>query len=300
MIQMGKLIRQMRKQQGMTQERLGSGILSKSVLSRVENGAREPDVFALNALFHRMGASLEYFEIVVSSWEYEQLKQAAMELPLKTVVIAENDLIKDIRKTRGWSQEQLSENVCARETISNIENGRTPNHKKWKTLLEKLGETQERYFGYVETTEYAMYPMVEQYQNLKQGDRKAVLLEKIRKGLDKGLPVNRQFLESSEIMARGEEGLLEPGEELAALEKCLRYTMPEYDGMIYRIPHRQEVIILDRIVACMERVKRTEAAGILAAKVAKKNGKKVKNFWKRYSFLVEAMVKYNGVVYMLP
>lgn len=278
MIQMGKLIRQLRKQKGMSQERLGNGIVSKSVLSRVENGMREPDIFVLNALFHRLGASLEYFEIVVSNWEYEHLKQATRELPLKTVVIAENDLIKDIRKARGWSQEQLSENVCARETISNIENGRQPNHKKWKTLLEKLGEPQERYFGFVEATEFAVYPMVEQYQSLVHSDRKAAaeLLAEIRKVLDKGLPVNRQFLESSEIMAQGAEGLLEPGEELAELERCLRYTMAEYDGTIYRIPHRQEVIILERIVACMEMVKRTEAAGILAAKVAKKNGKKLK------------------------
>lgn len=278
MIQMGKMIRRMRKQQGLTQEELGKGITSKSELSRIENGLKEPDIFVLDALLRRLGASLEYFEIVVSNSEYEQLKKMQSELLLKTVVIAENDLIKDIRKAKGWSQEQLSENVCARETISNIENGRPPNQKMLKSLLEKLGETVERYFGYVETTDFEVYPLVKKYQELWSTERKAaaVLLEEIRKRLDETIPVNRQFLESSEVLDRAKDGLLEPGEELAALERCLRYTMPEYDGNIYRIPHLQEVVLLERVIQCMEILNRTEAAGMLAQRLVRKNGKKIK------------------------
>lgn len=277
-VQMGKLIRQLRKQCGLTQEELGEGLISKSVLSRVENGLLDPDIFVLNALLNRLGASLEYFEVVVSSWEYERLRRETDGVSMKTVVIAEQDLIKDIRKARGWSQEQLSENVCARETISNIENGRHPNKKMLKNLLKKLGELQEKYFGYVETIDFAVYPMVERYQKLvhSDGEAAAVLLEEIRSYLDAELLVNRQFLESSKLMAQAKAGLLEEGEELAGLERCLRYTMPEYDGRIYRIPHRQECVILEEIVKCMEKLCRTEAATQLAWNVNKKLGKKLK------------------------
>lgn len=255
MIQMGKLLRQLRKQQGLTQEELGKGIISKPELSRVENGLREPDILVLDALFKRLGASLEYFELVVTNREYEKLKETNHELLTKTVVTAESDLIKDIRKARGWSQERLSENICARETVSNIENGRPPKQKMLEDLLEKLGEPRQRYFGYVESEKYEIYPLVKSYQEMLGADKESAagLLRHIKKKLDKNFPVNLQFIESSEIMEKAMNGLLKPEEELAALEECLRYTMPEYDGNIYRIPHRQEVIILKEINKIMEK-----------------------------------------------
>jgi len=56
----------------------------------------------------------------------------------------------------------------------------------------------------------------------------------------------------------------------------LRYTMPEYDGSIYRMPHCQEVTILELISKCLTEVQRYDAAKQLMAEVEKKNGKKLK------------------------
>lgn len=58
-------------------------------------------------------------------------------------VIPENELLKKTRIAKGWSQEELSEGICARETVSKIENGRVPNKKTLKELLEKLGIERE-------------------------------------------------------------------------------------------------------------------------------------------------------------
>ena len=74
-LQMGDLIRQMRRKRNLTQQELSEGIISKSVLSRIENGQAEPDIFVLHALFQRLGKSLLPFEIVVSNKEYERLLQ---------------------------------------------------------------------------------------------------------------------------------------------------------------------------------------------------------------------------------
>jgi len=282
MVQMGKLILRLRKQKGMTQEELSQGILSTSVLSRIENNSFEVDVMTLSRMMSRLGASLHFFEVLVDGQEYEELQRfetsKGAETAIELTVISERDFFKDYRRSRGLSQEKFSENVCARETISNIENGRKPSRKKRENLMKKLGEPVGKYSGYVETTEYFIYSMVEQCQNVirtNPADAR-ILIQKIREELDLDLPVNRQFFESSELRIQMKTEEISPGEALAGLEKCLRYTMPEYDGMIYRIPFCQETVILEEILACMKRVKRIGASDCLSKELAKKIGKKQK------------------------
>jgi len=278
MIQMGKIIRQLRKQQKLTQKELAEGIVSESVMSRIENGLTEPGLAELHALFERLGKTLQPFEIIVPNKEYVEWKNKAETTGIRTVLIAEGEYFKDIREAMGLSQEQFSSDVYARETISNIEHGRTPQRKKIQHVLEKQGASYELYYGYVEASEYEVYELVEEYRCLAAEDRTEAkeLLKKIKEVLDGSVSVNRQFLESSELIYRRKTEEITVGEALAALEKCLRYTMPEYDGTIYRIPHRQETVILEEIVNCMRAVQRTEAAEALDGIVKKKSAKKLK------------------------
>lgn len=278
MLEFGKLIRQLRKQQKMTQKVLASGIVSESVMSRIENGVTEPGLVTLNKLLQRLGKTLHPFEFVVSNREYEALKRNRDKAAMGTIVIAEGDYFKDIREATGLSQEKFSSDVYARETISNIEHGRTPQRKKIQDVLEKQGLDFKKYYGYVVAAEYETYELVEQYRELLLAGREesAAVLLRIREKLDKSNPVNLQFLESSELMEKRRKNGITIGEELAGLEKCLRYTMPEYDGFIYRIPYRQESTILEEMIACMKELQRTEAAQYLAGELVKKNEKKLK------------------------
>lgn len=278
MLQMGKLLRQLRKQQKMTQKELAAGIVSEAVMSRIENGVVEPDFHILYELFHRLGNSLKPFEIIVSNREYEELKSNGEAAGGQAVVIAEGEYFKDIRESMGLSQEEFSSDVYARETISNIEHGRTPQRKKMQNVLEKQGTVFEKYYGYVAATEYEVYEWVEEYQVLAETGEEAAeeIFRKIKERLDCTLPVNRQFLESCALIAKRKAGDITVGEELAGIEKCLRYTMPEYDGMVYRIPRRQEIIILEEIAWCLEALQRTEAAQVLATVLSEKNRKKLK------------------------
>lgn len=278
MLHIGKIIRQLRKQKKMTQKQLAEGIISETVMSRIENGIIEPSLMELHKIFQRLGKTLEPFEIIISNREYEEWKITGEGAGIRTVVITEGDYFKDIRESMGLSQEEFSSDVYARETISNIEHGRTPQRKKMQNVLEKRGIAFERYYGYVTAAEYKVYEWVEQYQRMiKTGQKEAeTLLADIKGGLDCSLKVNHQFLESSGLIAKGKSGEITTGEELAGLERCIRYTMPEYDGNIYRIPHRQEYIILEEIVHCMELLQRVEAAQRLADEIREKNGKKLK------------------------
>lgn len=330
MIQMGKLLQQLRKEQHLTLTDLENEFMSRSVLSRIENEQRTPDIFQLAALLHRFGKSMEYFEIVVSGTEYnllclreklrnclmaeefegaeaylkeyeqnvknskklhqqyaEVIRRAIREknphpvLPipnLDVLVVSEAALLKDIRKSKGMSQEQFSDNLCARETISYIENGRTPNHKKLEELLEKRGISWTNYYGFVVATEFEVYELVQEYQRVIDADRNIAtsLLQDIRQRIDVSHPVNRQFLEGSELLDKLSREELGPAEAMAGLEKCLRYTMPDYDGSLPRIPYREEVVLLEGIVQCLKLLERSEPAMELAETLAKKLGKKSK------------------------
>lgn len=330
MAQMGKLIRQKRRMLNLTQERLGDGLISKAELSRIENGQKEPDIFVLNALVHRLGESLEHFEIVVTGAEYElvrlrrmiqislqmgefaevekyleeyeasresgkplhleymetvkeavkeKLPEVAPKIPgLPQNIISEIDLLKDIRKAKGWSQEQFSSDVCARETISCIENGRTPNHKMLRKLLEKRGVTWKNYYGYVEAEDFKTYRMVQEYLELAHNNEKDAerLLKEIKKRLDVSIPVNQQFLEGSGLLRRVQKEGMNPQILLEDLERCLRLTMPEYDGMLHRIPYREEVKLLYGIIECMKRLNYREEAESLQLNLTKKLGKRLK------------------------
>ena len=65
-------------------------------------------------------------------------------------------------------------------------------------------------------------------------------------------------------------------ELLQKLAACLHYTMPEYDGKLYRIPYREEVVLLQGCVECMKRLGNVTAAEVLEQNLTKKLGKKLK------------------------
>jgi len=278
MFQMGKIIRQLRNQNKMTQEELAAGIVSKSVISRIENGQVEPNFSVLMTLLNRLGKSLKPFEFVVTNKEYVQIKEERDSFEFETIIVAEGDLYKDIRESRNLSQEQFSSDIYARETISNIENGRTPRRKKVHALMEKQGFKLEKIYGFVIAQEYEVYELVEQfYESLKSNVEKSALLRKeIQLRIDETLPLNRQFLESTELFIKWKKEEISSGEMLAGLERCLRYTMPRYDGQIYRIPFRQEVIILQEIIKQMKHLQRIKAAEELDIELQEKMCKKTK------------------------
>lgn len=277
MLKIGELIGRTRKKKGMTQQELSEGIISNATLSKIENGFTEPDIFVLNALLRRLGKTLQPFEIVVSNKEFELLFQKQNSDGIKTTVVSEGVFYKDIREAMGLSQEQFCSGICARETISKIEHGRTMQAKSIHMLQEEFGGIIQKYYGYVIAPDYEVYELVEKYQQKRKSfpEEAKYLLEEIRARIEVELPVNRQFLESSELMEKRRKNMITMGEELAGLEQCLRYTMPEYDRNIYRIPYRQEVVILEEIIRCMKRLKKPEMAMQLIKKLEDKQNKKL-------------------------
>lgn len=67
---MGSMILKLRQELKISQEQLGRGLTDIVELSRLENGGKETDRFLLEALFQRLGKSVDKFEVTVSDEEY--------------------------------------------------------------------------------------------------------------------------------------------------------------------------------------------------------------------------------------
>lgn len=77
MKQLGVMLCKEREKLGEIQENIAVGIISISDLCRVESGELEIDYFTLQALFERLGKSIDKLELAVSSEEYESVAYRA-------------------------------------------------------------------------------------------------------------------------------------------------------------------------------------------------------------------------------
>lgn len=59
----GQVLKEFRKEHGMTQKDLSQGICSQSVLSRIENNEEIPNIFVIQQLCHRLGITIDQLMI---------------------------------------------------------------------------------------------------------------------------------------------------------------------------------------------------------------------------------------------
>ena len=111
-----------------------------------------------------------------------------------------------IRKTRNavvMTQEKLSEDICAQETLARVETGRqTPQSRKLQQMMEKMGRgcgrvnmamVTEQYETIELKQELSKYIHQEKHENAKK------VLEKIKTRLDMNSPVNQQYIQAEQV-----------------------------------------------------------------------------------------------------
>lgn len=178
-------------------------------------------------------------------------------------VILNFELVKELRQSQKYSQEQLANSICARETLSKIEQGRLANQKNMQKLLQRLGVGRNTYYSFVVAEDFETYEMIRDYRRNAFTENRAGLdemLEIISKRIDLSIPVNRQFVEAAKVMNSRRKGLLQSEQVIGKLTKCLKYTMPEYDGSVGRLPYREEMVILNTIARVLIKVGRGKEA----------------------------------------
>lgn len=167
-----------------------------------------------------------------------------------------NEMIRELRQAKGLSQEALSEDICAQETLARIEKGqRSPNKKNFYKLMDRMGVKRGTYYGYIESEHYYLYEMVRKYRrHISKGEKENAkeIFKYIENNLDLNTVVNQQFVESEHIQLQIQKERISEEDAILALEELLFLTMPPIMGkeLVYRIPYRQEFFILNQIAIC--------------------------------------------------
>lgn len=212
---------------------------------------------------HRLEAIRYLYEIAEQDMPEEPVLILCMTSSQDEFVIS-NELILEQRIAKEMSQEELSEDICARETLSRIESGkRSPNRKNLHKMMQKLDLDRERYSGFVVADDYAVYEKVRAYNMARFWQKKEAALctlEEIEKDLDMSIPMNRQYVEASRLGNEIGAGKISYEQGLEKLQNILRYTMQDFQGRVYRVPSRQECALLNGIAYCMRRMGRNKEA----------------------------------------
>lgn len=170
-------------------------------------------------------------------------------------VTLNNELLLEMRAAQGMTQEQASDGICARETYARIENGSTASRRNLQEILRRLKVERERYFGYVITEDWDAYELVWNYKRncFEENQEDALeILEEIETRIDMSRPENKQFVETARLRDRIKRKQITNEEAMKQLRELLGYTMPEYDNKLFRIPSREEFLILNRIALCLK------------------------------------------------
>lgn len=177
-----------------------------------------------------------------------------------------NELLKELREAKGISQEELCEGICTRETLSRIEGGkRSPNRKKLFAMLKRMGVERETYYGYIAADEYQLYENVNVYfmcegKSQKEIADAEIAFQELERCLNRKYLINRQFLETEWAKRKIKKDKDDWEKCFETLKEILSYSMREYKGEIYRVPFRQEVIILVYMAICLRRLDRKDEA----------------------------------------
>lgn len=186
-------------------------------------------------------------------------------------IVVTNELIREMRLSQKMSQEELSADICTQETLSRIESGmRTPNTNKLYQMFKRLGIERERYYGFIAADDYALYEKVRLHKRnigREEVEQAEQIFDELVEKLDYEDVVNKQFIDTCRIAKQLRKKEISCESAYEELKKILDYTMKDYVGTVYRVPFRQEVVILNQMARCLRRAKREEVATEIYAQI---------------------------------
>ena len=150
----------------------------------------------------------------------------------------ESELIRKERKAMGISQEELSDGICAPETLARIESGkRRPREKKVKALLEKLKRERKQVNPLITTDDYEVLWLMREFcsaLDYSECETAGKILDKIEARLDRSKLQNNQFLCVERVKILYAQKKWTPKECLEELEKQLRLTLDIEKGDVFK------------------------------------------------------------------
>lgn len=186
-----------------------------------------------------------------------------------------SEILKKERNAKGWSQEQLSVDICTPETISAIENGRrAPTLKNYDKLVKRLNITKEFYNSFLSTEKFEINELRRECNRLmylKKYDEAELLLNKIEKLIDITIPVNEQYIVFNQALVQYNKKEISKEDALDEAIYALELTFEYNDGNFAADSNlsQEEVKILNFIGIIYKHLNELEKAINIYKKVLK-------------------------------
>lgn len=149
-----------------------------------------------------------------------------------------SEVIRKERKAMGMSQEELSDGICAPETLARIESGkRRPREKKVNALLEKMKRERKGINPLITTDDYDVLWLMREFcsaLDYSEYEKAEKMLDEIEAVLDYSKLQNKQFLCVERIKILYEQKKWTSKECLEELKKQLSMTLDIEKGDVFK------------------------------------------------------------------
>ncbi len=139
------------------------------------------------------------------------------------------ELIRRTRTAAKLTQEKLSEDICAQETLARIENGnQKPRSGKLRQMMEKMGRSGNRIETGIQVEEYETLELKIEFSKFihrrEYENAEKVLLE-LEEKLDGSILQNQQYMETEKIKIEGAKGTTDKNVLIQKLKELLLMTV---------------------------------------------------------------------------
>lgn len=144
-----------------------------------------------------------------------------------------HEMIRGSRQEKGYTQEELSTEICEPATLSRIENGRKPLKRTYQGLAKRLSLPGETYYSTIVADRFETLELRWEYEtqfNVGQFQKAEQLKNLLKAELDNSIVCNRQYIEQAELVLKREMGKIKPQDCFEELREILGYSisrMPE-------------------------------------------------------------------------
>lgn len=159
------------------------------------------------------------------------------------------ELIRRTRNAAKLTQEGLSEDICAQETLARIENGnQKPRSGNLRQMMEKMGRSGDRIETGIQVEEYETLELKIEFSKFihrKEYGNAEKVLSKIEEKLDCNLMKNYQYIETERVKVKYKENAEYTEQFIKQLKELLAMSLKVEEGQkIEYVLNTEEISIL--------------------------------------------------------
>ncbi len=213
-------------------------------LKKLESQETDKNDLELERLIKQM----EALEAVEKEYGYKE-NTVSIFMKVKREFYLDSEVIRKNRMAQGMTQEEISEDICAQETLARIEKGRTPQNTKFQKLAEKISWTKKKQTNELGCWDYQLLEKKAEIDWLVSRCKYEEAKKRLEEFSVAETSEARQYIQYMTIMVDINLGKRNVEEALTLLKNTLEMTLPitNIANVKNYILTKQEVLILNGI-----------------------------------------------------